>query len=89
MVPPPRPVADGRPSLDALLAAANAAPAAVPLVSATRLETIRELVTVGIKAVTSLRNHVGFILHSIHRMYPGVRVLVADDEYGDLVPFFT
>jgi len=40
-----------------------------------------ELVTVGIKAVTHLRNHVHFIMHSIHRRYPGIRIIVADDEY--------
>lgn len=45
------------------------------------LSRIRNLVTIGIKAVTHLRNHVHFMLHSIHRRYPGVRIIVADDEY--------
>lgn len=40
-----------------------------------------ELVSVGIKVVTKLRNHLHFILHTIHRRYPGIRILVADDEY--------
>ena len=46
-----------------------------------QLASVQQLVSVGIKAVTNLRNHVSFILHSIHRRYPGVRVIVADDEY--------
>ena len=45
------------------------------------LQRLRSHVSIGIKVVTKLRNHVQFIIHSIHRRYPGVRVLVADDEY--------
>ena len=35
--------------------------------SAHELHRLRALVSIGIKAVTHLRNHVHFILHSIHR----------------------
>ena len=31
--------------------------------------------------VTRLRNHVAFVIHSVHRRYPGVKIIVADDEY--------
>ena len=49
--------------------------------SARQLASVQQLVSVGIKAVTHLRNHISFILHSIHRRYPGIRMIVADDEY--------
>ena len=52
----------------------------IPPTSA-QLASVQQLVSVGVKAVTNLRNHVSFILHSIHRRYPGVRMIVADDEY--------
>lgn len=45
------------------------------------ISDLLEKVSVGIKVVTKLRNHAHFILHSIHRRYPGIRLLVADDEY--------
>ena len=63
-------------ALDAWLASAIAAPAHVQ--SGPALARVVDMVTVGIKAVTHLRNHVHFILHSIHRRYPGIRIIVAD-----------
>ena len=69
------------PSLVSLLVRAATARASAPVVSDATLEQLRSLVSVGIKVVTKLRNHVHFILHSIHARYPGMRVIVADDEY--------
>ena len=69
-----------RPPLDNLLAAATTAPATDILNSATLARLVRQ-VTIGVKVVTRLRNHIPFILHSIHRRYPGMRIVIADDEY--------
>ena len=54
-------------SLEALHAASISARADTSVPSAQQLHRLRALVSVGIKAVTHLRNHVHFILHSIHR----------------------
>ena len=45
-----------------------------PLVAQTRD------VTVGIKIVTKLRNNAPFIVHSIQTRYPGIKMILADDE---------
>ena len=74
--------ADAVPSaLNSHLASVTTGAADVDAPSADSLTRLRALVSVGIKAVSHLRNHIHFILHSIHRRYPGLRVIVADDEY--------
>ena len=73
------------------------APAAADT-AAPELGELRQLLTVGIKAVTGLRNYVPFIVHSIHRRAsrPGValghadrllrlRTLYMSDDARDLV----
>ena len=54
-------------SLEALHAVSISARADTSVPSAHELHRLRALVSIGIKAVTHLRNHVHFILHSIHR----------------------
>ena len=68
-------------ALNSHLASVTTGAADVDAPSADSLTRLRALVSVGIKAVSHLRNHIHFILHSIHRRYPGLRVIVADDEY--------
>lgn len=69
------------PSLEERLAWATSAPADESATSDQSLRSLRTLVSIGVKVVTRLRNHVHFILHTIHARYPGVRLIVADDEY--------
>ncbi len=68
-------------AFEAHIAAAVSSSAAETGASKEMASRLQELVTVGVKAVTRLRNHVHFILHSIHRRYPGIHIIVADDEY--------
>ena len=68
-------------SLEAILTEKITARASTPAISPGSLSRLRSLVSVGIKVVTKLRNHVHFVIHTIHQRYPGIRIIIADDEY--------
>ena len=66
-------------ALDQLLATTTASSAMLSEPTPSALFRMRQLVTIGVKVVTRLRNHVHFILHSVHRrsvtIQPGRRTL--------------
>ena len=68
-------------SLNALHAATISASPAEHAVDSGSLARLQRLVTIGVKVITRLRNHVQFILHSIRLRYPDISIIIADDEY--------